>query len=139
MVPRRQVGRCGRPGAHDGPRSLRPGAAVEDCAGGCTSNQQFMATAPDIQCSACRPDCTAPWPQHHARVARPEIAVRYLVAGAAAYLVVGLALEHAAYIIQYGSIFQPQRNWAMRVSPRWLGELFYCQLCTITQLAFWGI
>ena len=60
------------------------------------------------------------------------------MAGAAAYLVVGLALEHAAYIIQYGSIFDRQRAWLTRHS-RWLGELVYCQLCTITQLAFWWI
>jgi hypothetical protein len=65
------------------------------------------------------------------------------------YLVAGLALQHAAYILQYGSVFDSSRGWLERkacaaVSPRplrWLcrcvRELIGCQLCSITQLAIW--
>jgi hypothetical protein len=65
------------------------------------------------------------------------------------YLVAGLALQHAAYILQYGSVFDSLRGWLDRKacaadSPRllrWLcrcvRELIGCQLCSITQLAIW--
>jgi hypothetical protein len=65
------------------------------------------------------------------------------------YLVAGLALQHAAYILQYGSVFDALRRWLDRraCSPgsprllRWLcgrvRELIACQLCSITQLAIW--
>jgi len=65
------------------------------------------------------------------------------------YVLVGLALEHAAYILQYGSVFSSPRRWLERkaCSPqaprlaRWLcarvRELIGCQLCSITQLAIW--
>ena len=65
------------------------------------------------------------------------------------YLVAGLALQHAAYILQYGSVFDSARRWLERKACstgaprplRWLcrhvRELVACQLCSITQLAIW--
>ncbi len=64
-----------------------------------------------------------------------------------AYVVTGFALQHAAYILQYGSIFESFRRWLEQKactpgSPRlarWLcakfREMLGCQLCSITQLA----
>jgi len=66
---------------------------------------------------------------------------------ATAYLLAGFALQHAAYILQYGSIFESFRRWlearacATDASPRarWLcakfREMLGCQLCAITQLS----
>ena len=66
---------------------------------------------------------------------------------ATAYLLAGFALQHAAYILQYGSIFESFRRWlearacADNASPRarWLcakfREMLGCQLCAITQLS----
>ncbi len=68
---------------------------------------------------------------------------------AIAYVVVGLALQHGAYILQYGGILSSFRKWLERkaCSPRsprltrWLcakvRELLGCQVCSITQLALW--
>jgi hypothetical protein len=65
------------------------------------------------------------------------------------YLVAGLALQHAAYILQYGSVFDSLRRWLERKAChagapralRWLcsrvRELIGCQLCSITQLSIW--
>jgi hypothetical protein len=65
------------------------------------------------------------------------------------YLIAGLALQHAAYILQYGSVFESFRRWlertacapgasrALRFACRWGRELVTCQLCSITQLAIW--
>lgn len=65
------------------------------------------------------------------------------------YAVAGLALQHVAYILQYGSLFASVRRWlerkaCSRRSPRplrWacakLRELVACQVCCITQLALW--
>ncbi len=65
------------------------------------------------------------------------------------YLATGLALQHGAYILQYGSLFASLRKWletkacARNSTPllRWLcakiRELLACQLCSITQLALW--
>ncbi len=65
----------------------------------------------------------------------------------ATYVVTGFALQHAAYILQYGSIFDSFRRWLeersfaadARPSMRWtcakFRELIGCQLCAITQLA----
>lgn len=76
-------------------------------------------------------------------------AVAFVLVTGLAYGVAGLALQHGAYILQYGSLFDPLRRWleAKACSPRsprlsrWacarLRELFACQLCTITQLALW--
>lgn len=44
--------------------------------------------------------------------------------------------QHAAYILQFGSIFDRQRAWARTQAPI-LHELVTCQLCTITQLTLW--
>lgn len=74
------------------------------------------------------------------------IAVAGLAAG---YAITGLALQHAAYILQYGSVFTSFREWLGRTASdraanrplRWLcaqlRELVGCQLCSITQLALW--
>lgn len=65
------------------------------------------------------------------------------------YVIVGLALQHAAYILQYGSIFQRPRNWLREycdcdthpVLCRWfcglIRDAIMCQVCCITQLVFW--
>jgi hypothetical protein len=75
----------------------------------------------------------------------PALALLIVVA----YGLAGLALQHAAYILQYGSIFDPLRRWLERTacapgSPRiarWAcahaRELVGCQLCSITQLSIW--
>jgi hypothetical protein len=64
-----------------------------------------------------------------------------------AYVVTGMALQHAAYILQYGGIFNSFRRWleAKACAPdsprlaRWLcakfREMLGCQLCSITQLS----
>ena len=59
----------------------------------------------------------------------------------------GFAIQHAAYIIQYGSIFGGCREFVKHQCAcsnpilRWLwtklDELIHCQLCTITQLTLW--
>lgn len=66
-----------------------------------------------------------------------------------ASLVVGLGTEHAAYILQYGSLFdslrKSLRDWACKDEAsgllRWLCakvvEMIHCQLCCITQLTLW--
>jgi len=65
------------------------------------------------------------------------------------YVFVGLALQHGAYILQYGSVFASLRRWLehtacapgaarpLRWVCRWGRELVSCQLCSITQLALW--
>lgn len=59
--------------------------------------------------------------------------IAYLItAGLAAW-----AFEHMAYIIQYGSIFERQREWVRRSGSEWMHELIHCQLCTTTQLCLW--
>lgn len=72
-----------------------------------------------------------------------------LVCLAAVYVVAGLALQHAAYILIYGSIFESMRKyladggeckefpWVKRFFCRKLHEAIKCQLCTITQLTIW--
>jgi hypothetical protein len=72
-----------------------------------------------------------------------------LLSVALAYLLAGLALQHGAYILQYGSVFAGLRGWLERTacapgasrSLRWLcrwgRELVTCQLCSITQMAVW--
>lgn len=52
------------------------------------------------------------------------------------------AIEHIAYIIQYGSLFDEPRAWVQQRTERswwWrkVDELIHCQLCTTTQLSFW--
>jgi hypothetical protein len=76
-------------------------------------------------------------------------AAAFAVGIVVAYAVAGLALQHGAYVLQYGSLFDPLRRWLERKacapgSPRltsWacarVRELFACQLCAITQLALW--
>ena len=58
----------------------------------------------------------------------------------------GVAFQHIAYILQYGSIFELHRNWLSQHPRRphglqWVRaktfELVMCQLCTTTQLSFW--
>ncbi len=56
---------------------------------------------------------------------------------------VGMGVQHAAYILQYGSIFEPGREW-LRCKPdniicRKLREMIMCQLCCITQLTLWCV
>jgi hypothetical protein len=68
---------------------------------------------------------------------------------ATGYVVAGFALQHAAYILQYGSIFNSLRRWLERKAcgpaagpfSRWVcskvREAISCQLCSITQLSIY--
>jgi hypothetical protein len=65
--------------------------------------------------------------------------IAYLFSAALA----ALALQHMAYILQYGSIFEPLRDWLgwREASGHWFwGQLYQmvmCQLCCTTQLCLW--
>lgn len=79
----------------------------------------------------------------------PGNTLAFVVLITGGYAVAGLALQHGAYILQYGSLLDPLRRWLERQAcsrrssslARWacaqVRELFACQLCAITQLALW--